>query len=166
MKTRHLFLGLLTCLACQAGYAKETNVNVNTLTSEFNQAADQDILLLESGIYSGQFSFPNGKTITLKAAPDAEVTFSGTFRNNDVNNTGGGIILDGLDIVTKNNYFMDLTYGDIKTIAVRNCTISDIGRCFLRTNNAGKTIDAIEFTNCIITDCGENGWNFLYPNIL
>ena len=163
MKTRHLFLGLLTCLACQAGYAKETNVNVNTLTSEFNQAADQDILLLESGIYSGQFSFPNGKTITLKAAPDAEVTFSGTFRNNDVNNTGGGIILDGLDIVTKNNYFMDLTYGDIKTIAVRNCTISDIGRCFLRTNNAGKTIDAIEFTNCIITDCGENGWNFLYP---
>ena len=62
MKTRHLFLGLLTCLACQAGYAKETNVNVNTLTSEFDQAADQDVLLLESGIYSSQLSFPAGKT--------------------------------------------------------------------------------------------------------
>ena len=163
MKTRHLFLGLLTCLACQAGYAKETNVNVNTLTSEFDQAADQDVLLLESGTYSGQLAFPNGKTITLKAAPGAEVTFAGTFKEGSQSDTGGGIILDGLNIVTKNNYFIDLTYGDIKTIAVRNCTISDIGRCFLRTNNAGNTIDAIEFTNCIITDCGENGYCLLYP---
>ena len=163
MKTRHLFLGLLAFLACEVGYAKETSVNANSLTSEFNQAADQDILLLESGTYSGQLAFPNGKTITLKAAPGAEVTFSGSFSIKDENATGGGIILDGLNIVTKNNYFMDMTYGDIKMIAVRNCTISDIGRCFLRTNNAGKTIDAIEFTNCIITDCGENGYCLLYP---
>ena len=163
MKTRHLFLGLLTCLACQAGYAKETNVNVNTLTSEFDQAADQDVLLLESGIYSSQLSFPAGKTITLKAAPGAEVTFSGTFRNSDAGKTDGGIVLDGLNIITNDNYFMDLTYGNVKTIAVRNCTVSNIGRCFLRTNNAGNTIEAIEFTNCIITDCGANGYCFLYP---
>mgnify|MGYP000840014819 CR=1 FL=1 len=58
---------------------------------------------------------------------------------------------------------MDLTYGNVKTIAVRNCTVSNIGRCFLRTNNAGNTIEAIEFTNCIITDCGANGYCFLYP---
>lgn len=105
MKTRHLFLGLLTCLACQAGYAKETNVNVNTLTSEFDQAADQDVLLLESGIYNSQLSFPAGKTITLKAAPGAEVTFSGTFRNSDAGKTDGGIVLDGLNIITNDNYF-------------------------------------------------------------
>ncbi len=163
MKTRHLFLGLLTCLACQVGYAKETNVNVNTLTSEFNQAADQDVLLLESGIYSSQLSFPNGKTITLKAAPGAEITFTGAFKEKEKSDTGGGIILDGLNIVLQNNYFIDITYGDVKTIAVRNCTLSNIDRCFLRTNNAGNTIDAIEFTNCIITDCGANGYCFLYP---
>lgn len=107
--------------------------------------------------------FPGGKTITLKAAPGAEVTFSGTFRNSDAGKTDGGIVLDGLNIITNDNYFMDLTYGNVKTIAVRNCTVSNIGRCFLRTNNAGNTIEAIEFTNCIITDCGANGYCFLYP---
>ena len=162
MKIRHFFLTTLLLLPGLTGHAKETSVDVNTLTSEFNQAADQDILLLESGTYSGRLTFPNGKTLTLKAAPGAEVVFTGTFTGNE-SDTDGGIILDGLEIATGENYFIDMSYGNVKTITVRNCSISDIGRCFLRTNNAGKTIDAIEFTNCIISDCGANGYCFLYP---
>lgn len=162
MKLRHLIFATLALCIGQAGYAKETTVNVNTLTSEFNQAADQDILLLESGTYSGKLTFPNGKTVTLKAAPGADVVFAGTFTGNE-SDSDGGIILDGLDIVTGENYFIDMAYGNVKTIAVRNCSISDIGRCFLRTNNAGNAIDAIEFTDCIISDCGANGYCFLYP---
>ena len=79
MKTRHLFLGLLTCLACQAGYAKETNVNVNTLTSEFDQAADQDVLLLESGIYSSQLSLPAGKNHHAKSCARCRGYILGDF---------------------------------------------------------------------------------------
>lgn len=162
MKPRHLFFAALALLTCHVGQAKETSVDVNTLSAAFDQAADQDILLLESGTYSGRLTFPNGKTLTLKAAPGADVVFAGTFTGNE-SDSDGGIILDGLDIVTGENYFIDMAYGNVKTIAVRNCSISDIGRCFLRTNNAGKVIDAIEFTNCIVSDCGTNGYCFLYP---
>ena len=45
---------------------------------------------------------------------------------------------------------MDLTYGDIKTITLRNCDLSAINRCFLRTNNEGHVIDKIEMDRCII----------------
>ena len=131
MKIRHFFLTTLLLVPGLTGHAKETSVDVNTLTSEFNQAADQDILLLESGTYSGRLTFPNGKTLTLKAAPGAEVVFTGTFTGNE-SDTDGGIILDGLEIATGENYFIDMSYGNVKTITVRNCSISDIGRCFQR----------------------------------
>ena len=123
MKPRHLFFAALALLTCHVGQAKETSVDVNTLSAAFDQAADQDILLLESGTYSGRLTFPNGKTLTLKAAPGADVVFAGTFTGNE-SDSDGGIILDGLDIVTGENYFIDMAYGNVKTIAVRNSSIS------------------------------------------
>ena len=161
MKKR--FLTILSALMiCSAGFAAEKAVDVNTLSSEFAAAADGDVLLLSEGTYSSKLTFPAGKTITLKAAEGAAVTYAGTFGGNE-SDTDGGIILDGLNIVTGNNYFIDMKYGNVKSIVVRNCSISQIGRCFLRTNNAGYSIDLIEFDNCIITDNGVNGYCFLYP---
>ena len=38
-----------------------------------------------------------------------------------------------------------------------------MNRCLFRSNTAGYTIDKIEFTNCIIRDCGSNTYNLVYP---
>lgn len=162
MKPRHLFFAALALLTCHVGQAKETSVDVNTLSTAFDQGSRPGHSVARKRHIQRSAHFPNGKTLTLKAAPGADVVFAGTFTGNE-SDSDGGIILDGLDIVTGENYFIDMAYGNVKTIAVRNCSISDIGRCFLRTNNAGKVIDAIEFTNCIVSDCGANGYCFLYP---
>lgn len=61
MKPRHLFFAALALLTCHVGQAKETSVDVNTLSAAFDQAADQDILLLESGTYSGRLTFPTAR---------------------------------------------------------------------------------------------------------
>ncbi len=161
MKLKSTVLMLLAALS--AG-AVETSVDPATLQKAFASAADGDVLLLAEGAYGGQFTFPAGKTVTLKAAPEADVTFGGLFRANDATLTDGGIVLDGLNIRITDSYFISLdNYGDIREITVRNCEVANVGRCFLRTNNAGFKIDGITFDNCKIHDCGTGGWNFLYP---
>ncbi len=142
----------------------EVPVGPATLLDAFSQAADGDVLLLESGAYGGTLTFPDQKTVTIKAAPEADVTFAALFRANDAALSGGGIVLDGLDIAITDSYFINLdSYGDIATITVRGCEISNVARCFLRTNNTGYRIGEIVFDDCVIRDCGSGGWNFIYP---
>ncbi len=66
----------------------EVAVSPSTLSSAYAEAADGDVLVLESGAYGGTLTFPSGKTITIKAAPEAEVAFGGLFRANDASLTG------------------------------------------------------------------------------
>lgn len=151
-------------LVALTGHAAEKSVQPGDFTSAYEAASDGDVLILEEGAYGGTLTFPAGKLITLKAAEEAEVIFGCLFRSNDADATGGGIVLDGVKISIADSYFINLDkYGDIKLIAMRNCDISNIARCFLRTNDTGRVIEEIEFYNCVIHDCGSGGWNFMYP---
>ena len=161
MRIKSLFLLLLVAFEMNAA-----NIDVTTsdLSTKYADAQDGDVLVLSEGTYTGTLNFPSGKTITLKAADDANVQFGCTFSGDNSSLTDGGIVLDGLKINPSNNYFINLNnYGDITKIEVRNCEVSGIGRCFLRTSNEGKSINELLFANSIIHDCGANGWNFLYP---
>lgn len=160
MKLKTFLLAAFTPLLCGAA---EVPVDPSTFKDKYEAAADGDILVMDTGTYGGEISLPNGKTVTLKAAGDAEVIFKGTVKNSDASATGGGIVFDGITVQCDGNYFMDITYGDIKEITMLNCDISGIGRCFIRSNNEGATIDEIKFDNCVIHDCGANGYNFIYP---
>lgn len=144
--------------------AAEIPVGPSDLATAYAGAADGDVLVLEAGAYGGTLTFPSEKTITLKAADNAEVKFGAIFRANDESLKRGGLILDGVNVLITDSYFINLDkYGDITTITMRNCDIANIARCFLRTNNASNTIDKIIFDNCKIHDCGNGGWNFMYP---
>lgn len=155
---------LLAMLATMVAHAAQIDVTPATFAEAYANAAAGDVLLLGEGAYGGQLTFPSGKTITMKAADGAEVTFACTFRANDAALSDGGIILEGLKVAQDDSYFINLdNYGDIKTITIRGCEVSGIGRCFLRTNSTGHNIDEIVFDNCLIHDCGTGGWNFMYP---
>ena len=154
----------LTLLATLAAGAKTVQVTTSDFSTAYTKAADGDVLEMAAGSYGGNLTFPSGKTITMKAADGATVNFACLFRANDIALTNGGIVLDGVNVSITDNYFINLDhYADIKTITMKNCDIANIGRCFLRTNDEGKTIDEIVFDNCVIHDCGSGGWNFMYP---
>jgi pectin methylesterase-like acyl-CoA thioesterase len=159
------FLLLFASAVCHL-QAKETPVNPATLKAEYEAAGDGDILLMETGTYSPSgLNMPTGITITLKAAEGASPILNCQI-GGSTSNTGGGLIFDGIEITRglplADNYFISGDPGDIKILAFKNVTISSIGRCLLRTNTGGYTIEEILFENCMIKDCGT-GWNFLYP---
>ena len=161
MRQRFFFLFLLFALV---GKAVETEVTPSDFSSAYANAADGDVLVLGEGAYGGTLTFPDKKVITLKAADEAEVLFGCLFRCNNADATGGGIVLDGVKVSITDSYFINLdAYGDIRLIAMKNCEITNIARCFLRTNGTGRFIEDIEFYNCLIHDCGSGGWNFMYP---
>lgn len=142
--------------------AATINVSPADYATVITGAADGDVLLMETGTYSQSITFPTGKTITLKAAEGAEVNI--TFGvGGTVDATDGGLIFDGVLIQPAGDYFISGDMGNIKILAIRNSTINKVNRCFLRGNTAGYIIDEIEFTNCIISNCGDKNWNFLYP---
>lgn len=162
MKRILLFFALLcTALCCRA---VETVVAPGSFATAYAEAADGDVLILSEGAYGGTLTFPDKKVVTMKAAEGAEVLFGCLFRCNNASATDGGIILDGVKVSITDSYFINLdAYGDVKLIAMHNCEISNIARCFLRTNSTGHFIEEIEFFNCLIHDCGSGGWNFMYP---
>lgn len=161
MRKVFLLLSLFVCMFLQA---EEKEVTPKTLSQAMTEANDGDVLLLSGGKYADNIAFPVGKTITLKAAEGAEVEIVGGVTCKDEASTGGGLVFDGVTINRSNTYFMDLTYGDIKEITFKNSEIKNVDRCLLRTNNSGKSIDAINFENCLVHDCGLKGWNLLYPS--
>jgi pectin methylesterase-like acyl-CoA thioesterase len=161
---KRTFLLILTiALFCSVSIKAATiNVTPSDYVAALDAAADGDILLMEAGTYSQAITFPTGKTITLKAAQGAEATI--TFGvSGTVAATGGGLIFDGVIIQPAGDYFVSGDMGDITILAFRNTKINKVNRCVLRTNTAGFSINEIEFTNCIISNCGDKGWNFLYP---
>ena len=161
MRIKSLITLLLAAFSVNAA---NIDVTTSTLSTAYANAQDGDVLVLGAGSYSGQLTFPSGKTLTLQAAEGADVQFGCVFRANDASLTGGGIVLDGLKVYTTDSYFINLdNYGDITKIVVRHCDVSGIARCFLRTSNTDKAIGELVFDNNVIHDCGTGGWNFLYP---
>ena len=156
---------MLMCFATSL-WATDIKVTPETFKSAYDAAVDGDVLLMADGNYGTEFTFPSGKTVTLRADEGAKPVLLANIRGNSTDIAGGQLIMDGLDINhdTGDNYLMNFDkMGNIKGIVCRNCTIRNIGRCFLRTSTEGYHIELIEFDNCLIYSNGQNGWNFLYP---
>lgn len=143
-------------------WATTIPVTNSTYSSLYTSAVDGDTLLMASGTYATSIVFPTSKTITFKAATDAivKITFSVTGTTSA---TGGGLIFDRVRISPSSDYFINADIGNMNILAFRNDTIATVNRCILRTNTAGYTIKNIEVTNCIISNCGANGYNLFYP---
>ena len=118
MRKQLLSISLLAALSMTAA---RVEVGPSTFENAYKEAADGDVLVLSEGAYGGTLTFPSGKTLTIQAAPGAEVRFASLFRANDNALTGGGIILDGVNISITDSYFINLDkYGDIATITLRD----------------------------------------------
>ena len=158
-KVYMLFWGLM--LAVIQSYAASINVSPATIEAAMGNAMDGDVLLLEAGTYSSGINFQSDKVLTLKAAEDGDVTITQQISMGDAL-TNCGLRFEGVTIDRGSDYFMSGNIGDITELAFTNVTIQNVNRCFLRTGNAGFSIGAITFDQCIIKDCGNNGWNFIY----
>ena len=71
-------------------YAKEINVTTQTFNEAYTLAESGDILLMSSGTYNKQISFPSDKSITLKAEKNAEVVITFDITGNDDTSKNGG----------------------------------------------------------------------------
>ncbi len=155
---------LLLCILSMEFYTMAaTPVTTSTFATAYAAAANGDTLLLATGTYT-EFTFPTGKTITLMAAQNAKPVFGGQISG--AATTDGGLIFDGVEIARNaDNFIYGALEGSISILAFRNSTIRNINRCILRTEATlnTTTIGKIEFTNCIVKDCGSNGYNLLYP---
>ena len=140
--------------------AAEINVVPKDFLEIYNSANDGDVLMLAQGTYSEGINILNDKVITLKSNSGA--TFTGSVGGSTSNN-GGGIVFDGVDIKRGNSYLIDGNLGNIKIIAFKNSNISDVNRCLLRTGTEGYYIDEIIIDNCILSNCGNSGYNLFSP---
>ena len=163
-----LFILLFASYVLQA---KETPVDPSTFVEAYNAAEDGDVLLLADGEYTfSKLKFPAGAIVTLKAAEGANPVLKSTEIGSE-SADGGGLIFDGIDIDRGADQFIyaaaGVTLKNVRIIAFRNLTIKNVGRCIFRSNDdvatPEYTIAKIEFTNCIITNCGTNGWGLLFP---
>ena len=102
---------------------KEINVTTQTFNEAYTLAESGDILLMSSGTYNKQISFPSDKSITLKAEKNAEVviTFDITG-NDDTSENGGGLIFDGVKINRSADYFISGNFvnAEFKIIDVKS----------------------------------------------
>ena len=71
MKLKTLLLATFAPLLC---HAAEVNVEPSTFKDKYEAAADGDVLVMSAGTYGDDISLLDGKTVTLKAADDAEVS--------------------------------------------------------------------------------------------
>lgn len=169
MKKYSLLLFMLL-FAIIAGATKTNVTSSANLPAAVSAAANGDTLLLTTGTYTSGFNIQNGKIITIKSAPGTKVTLDFAIGSGAVTDANCGFVFEGVTIDrnttgTVQNYFMDgSTFGNISILAFRNDTIRNIGRCLIRGGNTTvTTLEKIEISNSIITDCGVSGWCFLYP---
>jgi hypothetical protein len=146
-------------------FATTTTVTPATYVDVYNSAADGDVLLLDAGTYSTALNFPVAKAITLKkldtAASTPVLTFSWTTAT--VPTAGSSLILDGLEINLNNSYVMQLAANVvIDKFILKNCIIGNVKRCIIRATSGGSDITEVTVDNCIVKDCGADGWSLFY----
>ena len=145
--------------------AEENLLSPLTFPDAFNNASATDTLLLASGNYTTNLTVPTGKIITIKGGTDQTPTINFTLDASGESITGGTLIFENLDIdILGNNYFVYLKEGaTIDSLVFRNCNISGIGRCLLRTAGSSENkVNKIEIENCIVDGSAVTGYNWIY----
>ncbi len=160
MKFKLLFL---LSLVVTSLFATTTPVTTATISDAMTAASDGDTLLLAGGTYGSGINFQNGKVLTLKSAGSGSAILTLQVSPSGFSATNCGLIFDGLTINRGSDYFIYGDVANVKKIAFINDTIKNVNRCLLRSANAGYSIDEFNLENCIIQDCGSNGYNFIYP---
>lgn len=157
------FLYILFAFIALFSKASTIHVDPNTLVATFELFENGDTLILADGTYAQIIPFPANKIITLKAGENTKPIISFQYDLSDVAISNGGLIFDGITFNRGADYFFRGNIGNIKILKFKDCEILNVGRCFLRTDNAdGYSIDSLVFDNCLIHSCGSNGWNFIY----
>src|SRR5690554_5639387 len=110
MKKKHLstcVMLMLMLIASQLnGFAATYSVNTADFVSQYNNAADGDILMLAPGTYSNSIQLQNNKTITLKAQnPDQMPILAFELSDGGNKLSNSGLILEEIDINRGNSYF-------------------------------------------------------------
>ncbi len=158
-----IYLNLLFLAVSIVSNATSILVNPSNFVETFEGAVNGDTLILEDGIYAQKILFPDNKTIIIKAAENANPVISFQYDLTDATISNGGLIFDGITFNRGGDYFFRGNVGNIVLLKFINCEITNIGRCFFRSDNAdGYTLDNLIFDGCLIHDCGMNGWNFIY----
>ena len=137
--------------------------NTSNIATKLESARTGDTLLLAAGTYSSGIAFQNGKVLTLMPDGSGSAIVTQQISPSGFAATNCGLVLSGLRINRSSDYFIYGDVANVKKIAFVNDTIENINRCLIRTANAGYTMDTIYFDNCIIRNCGNNGWSFIYP---
>jgi hypothetical protein len=136
-------------------------VTPDTYVAEYTNAKNGDILLLDAGTYSTALAFPSGKTITLKKSSTATtkpvLTFS--WNTTEVPVAGSGLILEGLEIDLNADYYINFPESSkMNKLIFTDCIIANVKRCLVRASNNGIETEELTIENCIIKDCGSNGY--------
>lgn len=142
-------------------FAATIPVTPDNYESAYNSASDGDILSLDAGTYSTPLDFPVGKSITLQKAPDATSMPVLTFAwvTTVAPTEGSSLILDGLEIDLNDNYFIIFTESSlVDNFTFKNSIIANVGRCLIRATDPGIVMNNLSIDNCIIKDCGINGY--------
>ncbi len=162
---------LMTALCVGYVMAEDiADVTPENFVDSWNNAADGDVLLLESGTYSSDYKLQADKTITIKAAEGAVVLFT-KGPGFTVDGGNSGIIMDGVTIEFT-GLFINLQAENIiiNCIQFINCTIQNSGNNAVAANlaNLGNgTIKNITIDKCIFKDSNDSsgsaaGKNFLF----
>lgn len=183
LKTTLLTLALALCGATTA-WADEVSV---TTAAEFGAAyktamdatdGGSTTIILSEGTYAvtsdhityGQLEIPASRTVTVKAANNADVTLKVKVQANKTGATGS-LIFDGIKLLSTagaNYGFVDFrsntsTLGDVifKNCEITATTDNPLNRCLITGGSNTGTINSIQFDNCTIHDLGTS-YNFIY----
>lgn len=158
---------MVSCIIFLAYVLRAANISVTPANYEtaYANAVDGDILLLDAGTYSAALEFPVGKIITLKKSAEASsmplLTFAWATTNTAT--AGSGLILDGLEISLNADYYINFAASSIvEKFIFKNCTIGNINRCLIRATNLSVELHELVLENCLIKDCGANGYCFIW----
>ena len=141
--------------------AKEASITPSSFADAWTAAADGDVLVMQAGKYDVPFQLQSNKTITLRAADNAEVILQqGPSAEETAENVG--LIFDGITIhLRRGDHFMRILTQGMKTLEFRNCIIEDVPRCLFNATG-DMAIDQIVFDNCIIRNCGTKGYCLIW----
>ncbi len=143
----------------------EVSVTPETFVEAYNAASTGTRLMLSEGDYNSAVALPVGKVLALKAAAGAHPQLNFDF--DDLSEgSGGALILDGLSIDCggSNSYIKYSSAASMDSIVVRNCTVSNVNRCFVMGDTEGATLKKLEFSNSIFDCTAATGWCYTYFN--
>lgn len=154
-------------LAISLNAAEITITPAESIATTYTNAAADDVIILDDGIYTIDATISLTKGITIKAKNPLKATVIGS---GFIFNTSGitdvkieGIIFDGTKAIdgVKQLYFSDINGAStLNNFSIEGCKIINYGNCLLRANRAEAVCVDIKVNNCIIQN---NGYSNAYP---